>query len=241
MAVKLISFDVWDTLFNLNNYVREVMSEVSKLTGAPYVEVANAFMNLREFLKSARRSSSMNPHDYTSFSQELIAKSLKIDVDCIRRAIVRAALRIDVGGLVAAGVNEALAELKNSFNPLMIVIGNTMIWPSMITRLLIERAGIANYFTKQYYSDETGFFKPFKEAFHKALRDLGVHSSEALHVGDQVIEDYEGALKAGLYAILIDRGLNSSKGMLTEGGRGYRVKSITEVPRVIKLIAEASQ
>lgn len=240
MAVKVMSFDVWDTLFNLNTYVREVVSEVSKLTGAPYVKVANAFMNLREFLKSVRRSGSMNPHDYTSFSQELIAKSLEIDVDYIRRAIVRAALNIDVEELVIDGVDEVLAELKNSFNPLMIIIGNTMIWPSTITRLLIERAGIANYFIKQYYSDEIGFFKPFKEAFHKALRDLGVHPSEALHVGDQVVEDYEGALKAGLYAVLIDRGLNLGKDIVIEGGRGYKVKSIMEVPKVIKLIAEAN-
>ncbi|MEM3162863.1 MAG: HAD family hydrolase [Desulfurococcaceae archaeon] len=240
MAIKVMSFDVWDTLFNLNNYVRELVSEVSRLTGAPYVEVANAFMNLREFLKSVRRSGSMNPHNYMLFSQELIAKSLKIDVDYIRRAIVRAALNIDVEGLVVAGVNEVLAELKNSFSPLMIIIGNTMIWPSTITRLLIERAGIANYFIKQYYSDEIGFFKPFKESFHKALSDLGVHPNEALHIGDQVIEDYEGALKAGLCAVLIDRGLNSSKGIVIEGGRGYRVKSITEVPKVVKLIAEAN-
>ncbi len=236
MVIKAISFDVWDTLLDLNTYVRELMSEVSKLTGVPYIEVVNIFMNLRDFLKSVRRSGLMNPHSYTSFSQELIAKSLKVNVDFVRRAIVRAALNIDVRGLVVPGVNEVLAELRDNFSPSMIIIGNTMIWPSTITRLLIERAGIADYFTKQYYSDETGFFKPFKEAFHKALIDLGVHSSEALHVGDQVVEDYEGALKAGLYSVLIDRELNSSGSTLIEGGRGYRVKSITYVPKVLKLI-----
>ncbi|MCS7127918.1 MAG: HAD family hydrolase [Sulfolobales archaeon] len=236
MTIKVISFDVWDTLLNLNTYVGEVVSEISRLTGAPYAEVMNVFMNLREFLKSVRRSGSMNPHSYLSFSQELIAKSLRIDVDCVRRAIVRAALNVDVRELVVTGVNEVLAELRDSSSSLMIIIGNTMIWPSTITRLLIERVGIASYFTKQYYSDETGFFKPFKEAFYEALKDLGIHSSEALHVGDQVVEDYEGALKAGLYAILIDRGLSLSKGAVIEGGRGYRVKSIVEVPRVIKLI-----
>lgn len=47
--------------------------------------------------------------------------------------------------------------------------------------------------------------KPEKEIFDHALRVLNVAPNEALFVGDTVEYDYEGARKAGLRALLIDR------------------------------------
>jgi putative hydrolase of the HAD superfamily len=47
--------------------------------------------------------------------------------------------------------------------------------------------------------------KPEKEIFAYALNVLNVNPNEALFVGDTVEYDYEGARKAGLKALLIDR------------------------------------
>ena len=47
--------------------------------------------------------------------------------------------------------------------------------------------------------------KPEKEIFQHALNELHVLPNEALFVGDTVEYDYEGARKAGLKALLIDR------------------------------------
>jgi 2-haloalkanoic acid dehalogenase type II len=47
--------------------------------------------------------------------------------------------------------------------------------------------------------------KPEKEIFDHALNVLNVAPNEALFVGDTVEYDYEGAKKAGLKALLIDR------------------------------------
>lgn len=47
--------------------------------------------------------------------------------------------------------------------------------------------------------------KPEQEIFHHALSILNVTPSEALFVGDTIEYDYEGAKKAGLKALLIDR------------------------------------
>jgi putative hydrolase of the HAD superfamily len=48
--------------------------------------------------------------------------------------------------------------------------------------------------------------KPDPEIFHRACRRLEVEPAEALHVGDSVSEDFEGARSAGLGALLLDRG-----------------------------------
>ena len=47
--------------------------------------------------------------------------------------------------------------------------------------------------------------KPNEEIFHYALDRLGVNAGETIFVGDSVSYDYEGARRAGLKPLLIDR------------------------------------
>jgi putative hydrolase of the HAD superfamily len=77
-------------------------------------------------------------------------------------------------------------------------------WDSYLPRLLAA-LDLERYFTVLAVSaiEETG--KPDAEIFHRACRRLAVDPSEALHIGDSVAEDFEGALAAGLSALLLDR------------------------------------
>jgi len=50
-----------------------------------------------------------------------------------------------------------------------------------------------------------GHEKPHPEIFAEALRRAGVSPSRALHVGDSIEHDVDGALRSGLRPILIDR------------------------------------
>ena len=54
-------------------------------------------------------------------------------------------------------------------------------------------------------SGRSGFAKPDPRIFHMALRRLGAHPSEALHVGDSEREDLQGAHSAGMRAVLLRR------------------------------------
>ena len=54
-------------------------------------------------------------------------------------------------------------------------------------------------------SAEVGVRKPHPGIFEEALRRAGVAPEEALHVGDLPDEDVEGARRAGVRAVLIDR------------------------------------
>jgi putative hydrolase of the HAD superfamily len=77
-------------------------------------------------------------------------------------------------------------------------------WDSHLPRLL-EGLGLADRFATLAVSaiEETG--KPGSAIFHRACERTGVAPSEALHVGDSLVEDYEGARTAGLAAMLLDR------------------------------------
>lgn len=77
-------------------------------------------------------------------------------------------------------------------------------WDSNLPPLL-DALGLAPRFATLAVSaiEETG--KPGSAIFHRACARAGVAPSEALHVGDSLAEDYEGARAAGLAAVLLDR------------------------------------
>ena len=53
-------------------------------------------------------------------------------------------------------------------------------------------------------SSAVGFRKPAKEFYNEVVRVAGCEANEVLFVGDDVINDYEGALAADLAAVLFD-------------------------------------
>lgn len=54
-------------------------------------------------------------------------------------------------------------------------------------------------------ADSVRAFKPYPEIFQKALDVCGFHKSEVVHIGDSYASDVEGARRAGIDAILLDR------------------------------------
>ena len=70
----------------------------------------------------------------------------------------------------------------------------------------VSRAlGINGFFDSVTISSLVGAVKPAKKIFSHALDQHMLFPQEALHVGDHLIEDFEGARQAGLHAVLIDR------------------------------------
>jgi len=70
---------------------------------------------------------------------------------------------------------------------------------------ILPRVGLDGYFDIAVGVDDVGKPKPSKEVFLFALDRLNIRPSEAVFVGDALEADYEGAQRAGLTALLIDR------------------------------------
>ena len=65
--------------------------------------------------------------------------------------------------------------------------------------------GLDTFFDSVTISSLAGATKPAKKIFSHALAQHVMDPQQALHVGDHLIEDFEGARYAGLHAVLIDR------------------------------------
>ncbi|HQR44920.1 MAG TPA: HAD-IA family hydrolase [Thermoanaerobaculia bacterium] len=83
----------------------------------------------------------------------------------------------------------------------LLVVSN---WDSSLPPLLSE-LGLAPFFDDVVVSALVGKSKPSRGIFEEALGRAGVAAGEALHVGDSLHDDYDGARAAGLAALLVDR------------------------------------
>ena len=97
-------------------------------------------------------------------------------------------------------VMPALSALHALGSPLG-VLSN---FDSRVLRIL-QGLGLAPWFRSVTLSSQVGATKPDRAIFARALAYHGVDATQALHVGDSPVEDWEGAHAAGLRAVLIDR------------------------------------
>ncbi len=68
-----------------------------------------------------------------------------------------------------------------------------------------ERFGLSDYFDFVLFSEECGFAKPDPRMYRETLRRGGCAPGEAVHVGDSLINDVQGAQGAGIYAVWLNR------------------------------------
>lgn len=85
-----------------------------------------------------------------------------------------------------------------------LVTGLVTNYDSRIYRL-VESLGLAPRLDSISIPATAGAPKPARAIFAHALRGHGLAPADAAHVGDSIGDDYEGALGAGLEAVLLDR------------------------------------
>jgi putative hydrolase of the HAD superfamily len=70
---------------------------------------------------------------------------------------------------------------------------------------IVEQLGLSHYFEHVTASSKVGVAKPGKRIFEAALKAMNALPEESLHIGDSLEDDYHGASRAGLQAVLLSR------------------------------------
>jgi len=85
------------------------------------------------------------------------------------------------------------------------ILSNTGFIKGKTLRSLLNNYFVGPCFDFQLYSDEEGISKPHKAFFQKIFSyfDKPIASKAVIHIGDNRFADYNGALQAGLSALLI--------------------------------------
>jgi putative hydrolase of the HAD superfamily len=115
----------------------------------------------------------------------------------------------------------ALAELRA--RGLTLVVASN--WDCSLPDWL-EPAGITELVDGVVTSAEVGAPKPNPRVFERALAIAGVGPSDAVHVGDKVDNDVEGAAGAGVSAVLVQREGEPPAGV-------EAIRSLRELPALL--------
>lgn len=92
----------------------------------------------------------------------------------------------------------------------MVVVSN---WDATLRRHL-ETQGLSDFFEAAHASLEFGVEKPDPRFFLHAAAQGGVAPEQVMHIGDNPLDDLQGARDAGMMAVLIDRGRDFSRAPL---------------------------
>lgn len=206
--IEAVTFDFWETLVSerrarmrdlqIDGWLERLRAGGVEV-GREELETAFA-QNSREF---ERRWVANDGQHTSADSTDMISSVLGLSPDGMRADLIGVFRRVGETARLepSAGVEECLRTLKAAGIKLGIVcdVGLT---PSPTLRFQLERYGLLGFFDAWAFSDETGWFKPAREAFEPAIRSLGVEDpSRVAHVGDSRRTDVAGAIALGMTAV----------------------------------------
>lgn len=208
MAIKVVTIDFWNTLFDSSNgdIRREarrtaVRREVVRLGHTPDDELlGRCYREAMEYFNDVWRNEQKTPPTRTLVEYLWQRAGIAPDAE----AVESLTQEFSEGVLVSPpsllpGANEALRELADTYY--VALISDTAFSPGSVLMQLMEREGVLRYFRDFSFSDETGVSKPHPFAFERAIRAAGVQPAECVHIGDIEATDIAGAKSFGMKAI----------------------------------------
>ena len=123
---------------------------------------------------------------------------------------------------LVSGLKEVFECLNERYS--LAVISNSM---SDVPRQGIKKFDLEQYLDTVVISRDIGIRKPDPEIFNFALHNLGIESYNAIHVGDSLKEDIQGAKNAGIKTIWIKR--NSEEMNIQPDYTIHSIKELTSL------------
>jgi len=206
--VRAVTLDFWNTLVEDHTFEQRMSLRADRLSAAlrPY-----GFTGDREAVDRAFRASWDNfdrvwRDDHrtptTDESMDIVLASLGVEVDADTRADLTTTMQelvLDLPPRPIAGVVETVPLLAQSYA--LALVCDAGLSPGRTLRRVLAAHDLERYFGYLFFSDEHGFSKPDPRAFGTALAALGVAPDEAVHVGDILRTDIDGAHAAGMRAV----------------------------------------
>lgn len=237
--IKAITFDLWDTLIQeipehrvaLLRQRKDALHDKLGALGHHYDigDIESAYQLSGEYLQQIwARDRDLPVDDHlllmlSCIDSRLPSKLGPSGIDELREIYIDTLLRLPPE--LFDDVEYALKSLSDSGFRLGL-ISNTGRTPGSVLRILLRDLKIDHYFDFMTFSNETLVRKPERGIFKHALSGLHVAPRLSVHVGDNRVADFEGANKAGMLALIIDR---------DSSGEGPEPNTINSLEELLKL------
>jgi putative hydrolase of the HAD superfamily len=207
--IKAIFFDLYGTLAGFSPSRFDIQSRAAADFGITLTEqgvlrgyaAADALMaeqNLHQPLRTLDKTGKQQ--FFAEYERKVLAGSgVEVDGETAM-AVWRRVREIPYEMTIYADVEPVLIALRQS-GMVLGVISNM----NRTGEALTEELGLTGMVDFVVTSLEVGAEKPNRAIFNAALSRAGVAADEAVHVGDQLTSDIDGARGAGIHPVLIDR------------------------------------
>lgn len=210
------SFDLWLTLIKSNPLFKKKRDQLFK----DFFSIAYSIDKVSEVVRSYDKvcnkiNDKTGIHIETNQLYCLILNDLGVDLDKIEieklEEFYRETATLFMNYkplLVYPSINNLFKEIQSNGKSASI-LSNTAFIKGQTLRKVLHHYELESYFSFQLYSDEIGYSKPHQKAFELLLNTADKMSQKSItkdmivHIGDNSIADYQGAIKSGIQSILI--------------------------------------
>jgi len=233
MKIKAVIFDLFGTLidsFNAQEY-RQILSEMASLLSLP----KDSFYDLwtGSFNQRALGVFKTLEESFKFISNQL---NTPVNVGGIEQATQ---IRLNYSKRTLVPRNDAITTLKQ-LKKLGFKIGLISDCTYEIP-LIWEETSLSQHFDSVIFSCNVGIKKPDPKIYHLACRALKVKPKNCLYIGDGSSRELSGALRVGMFPILIrSPSEKDSVRIDEENWDGPRIKSLSEILIYINRRASAN-
>lgn len=232
MSLKLITFDLDDTLWNVAPVMRQAEAKLRDWLALHAPRLGP--VPLEQLWAIRRQLLAIEPslrHRLSTLRQRVLFNALRGAgySDDQARAIGTEAFAVFLAARheveLFPEVRPTLEYLASRYQLGVISNGNAC----------VARLGLSEYFQFALSAEQLGIGKPAARPFAVALSKAQVSAQEALHIGDNLQDDVAGALAAGWQAIWFN-----PQGHVLEAGQPQPSQQISRLDELISLTYGAS-
>ena len=196
-VIKVIGFDLDDTLWDVAPVIRSAEKTLSNWVISRFPQVKYGEREIKRARKKILQEDPAIGFQFTrmrkAILKEIFEASLKKPLTAEKLSqegveiFIKARSEVDL----YPGVEQTLKELAQNYELGIITNGNAD----------IKKLGISKYFSFSISAEKIGVPKPQPEIFLAALEQTKVNSNEFVYVGDDVVNDIDGAKNVGMAAV----------------------------------------
>lgn len=204
----VVSFDLFDTLLYRDKLSLEAVLHHSARNLLSYIDSVNTTAQevlqrrgaITKLIKESLEYDTEEPVLRDVFQLILASYQSQGDIKAHARQAEEFELSLELRNLTLLdGVKETLQGLKDS-GKTIIAVSDMYFDHEQICRIL-KQLGIYDYFDAVFVSATEKKTKYTSELFSHILNKLNLNSSQVIHVGDNLINDYKMAKKVGIDAV----------------------------------------
>ncbi|HEU4600577.1 MAG TPA: HAD family hydrolase [Steroidobacteraceae bacterium] len=224
--IRALCFDLDNTLWDVWPVIRRAEQRMYDFLAERYPRVV-ALVTLEAMREARERVAERFPqmqHDFTFLRKQALrdhALHCGYEESLVEEAFdefIRARNEVELYSDVLPG----LERLRRRFRLFTASNGNAD----------LNRIGLAHFFERTVNAREVGALKPAPAMFHRAIEGTDLAPREVAYIGDDPALDVEGARRAGMRAIWVDR----LQSVWPEGidPPSHRVSTLTELVELLE-------